>query len=67
MKRKLDNLSLAHDPRAAEWSALLDSWLRAEWDEAEARKWEGWVLDEVNRQKLPRGENHGNCSLTKKP
>ncbi len=53
MKRKLDNLPLAPNPRAAEWSALLQSWLRAEWDEEEARKWAGWVLDEVNRQKIP--------------
>jgi hypothetical protein len=62
VKRKLDNLTFTTNPRAAEWSALLDSWLRAEEDEAEARIWEGWVLDEVNRQRLLRGENHGNRS-----
>jgi len=53
VKRELNNLTFTTNPRTAEWSALLDSWLRAEEDEAEARIWEGWVLDEVNRQRLP--------------
>jgi hypothetical protein len=53
VKRRLDNLTFTTNPRTAEWTVLLDSWLRAEEDEEEARKWEGWVLDEVNRQRLP--------------